>query len=161
MQNLQTITIPQNKHSQIEPLQQLKGYEFLFEWTFLFEKKHSNIKGILEGIYFKCKWLPKLFFIRKYFVKFFTDNRGIHLSNSFSKNSSNILFCPFGEKIGIKFFINSKTNTLVSIISSTHSDMAITDEIELGRFNIPFSNIGTILQQKSVKNIIIKTNKKL
>jgi hypothetical protein len=48
-----------------------------------------------------------------------------------------------------------------SIFSSTFSDEGMVDEIPLNKFNIPFKNIGTKLDNKSVKNIIIKTNKKL
>jgi len=157
MQTFNQITIQRNSKIQKEPLENVEKNSFLFEWTFLFESKHSNLKGILEGIKFKNKWLPKLF-SKKYFVTFFTDNSGTYLRNSFSKNK-NYFYVPFGEKIGIKFI--KENNVLNSIFSSTFSDEGMVEEVSLNKFNIPFQNIGTKLDQKSVKNIIIKTNKKL
>jgi len=157
MQNFNQITIKKHRNSQREPLENIFKNSFLFEWTFLFEKKHSNIKGTLEGICFKNKWLPK-FFSKKYSILFFTDNNGTYLRNSFSKNK-NYFYVPFGEKIGIKFIKDN--NRLNSIFSSTFSDEGMVEEISLDKFNIPFKNIGTKLDNKSVRNIIIKTNKKL
>jgi hypothetical protein len=52
-----------------------------------------------------------------------------------------------------------ENNTLHCIFSSTFTDDGMVEEIPLDKFNIPFKNIGTKLDQKSVKNIIIKTNK--
>jgi len=155
MQNFNRITIQKNKKSQKEPLENISKDSFLLEWTFLLEAPQSNIKGILEGICFKNKWLPK-FFSKKYFITFFTDDNGTYLKNSFS-NNKNYFYVPFGEKIGIKFIKDN--NVLNSIFSSTFSDEGMVEEIALNKFNIPFKNIGTKLNQKSVKNIIIKTNK--
>ena len=157
MQTFNQITIQRNSKIQKEPLENVEKNSFLFEWTFLFESKHSNLKGILEGIKFKNKWLPKLF-SKKYFITFFTDNNGTYLRNSFSKNK-NYFYVPFGEKIGIKFI--KENNVLNSIFSSTFSDEGMVEDVSLNNFNIPSQNIGTKLDQNSVKNIIIKTNKKL
>lgn len=155
MQNFNRITIQRNKKSQKEPLENISKNSFLLEWTFLLESPHRNLRGTLEGIYFKNKWLPK-FFSKKHFILFFTDDNGTYLKNSFS-NNKNYFYVPFGEKIGIKFIKDN--NVLNSIFSSTFSDEGMVEEIPLDKFNIPFKNIGTKLDQKSVKNIIIKTNK--
>lgn len=158
MQNYQKITITKNRKLQNEPLQSLKKEVFLYEWTFIFEKKHSNIFGnnILEGISFKNKWLPKGF-SKSFYITFFNDDKGTYLRNSFSKNKSS-LYVPYGEKIGIKMYIDEKTNKLYSIISSTFSDEGIADDVSLGIYKIPFKNIGMILHKKSNKNLIIQTN---
>jgi hypothetical protein len=155
MQNFNRITIQRNKKSQKEPLENISKNSFLLEWTFLLESPHRNLRGTLEGIYFKNKWLPK-FFSKKHSILFFTDDNGTYLKNSFS-NNKNYFYVPFGEKIGIKFIKDN--NVLNSIFSSTFSDEGMVEEIPLDKFNIPFKNIGTKLDQKSVKNIIIKTNK--
>lgn len=155
MQNFNRITIQRNKRSQKEPLENISKDSFLLEWTFLLESPQSNIKGILEGICFKNKWLPK-FFSKKHSILFFTDDSGTYLTNSFSK-TKNYFYVPFGEKIGIKFI--KEKNKLHCIFSSTFTDEGMVEEIALNKFNIPFKNIGTKLNQKSVKNIIIKTNK--
>lgn len=150
------VSILKGNKKQTQKLRKFNGDEFWIEWTFLFEDINKNIQDeiILDGVIIRNKYIP--FIYKKIYFSFHTDNNNVYIKNSFSENNK-IYVAPIGEKVGIKFIRDLKTNTLVSIISSTDTDYAIQDTIELGYFNKLIKTIGLQSKKKQKKNILIKT----